>query len=401
MNFTIYTLIKDFSLVRKHLTALFADVTAEVLTDEENGRGETGNAIDILHLRFQDNSEIRFTINHDSDYINAQIPGMINFFSQAPCKNEDLKKSVLVQISVFNCVIGCVFDDGDDERINLIVHKLLRATDILNGLALFPNMSLVNGSGKLVLSIDGKTELDSYTPIGNSDVLESEAEESTADIDRRERSIAVLKKKKIPYLPKLKAAVLESEAIIRSADEIIQRLFAMYAVCVYCEVLGNQPKEQAMVYVNKIDAISGVNLQQYLTPEEKAVLAHDAPDQHMRAKFGWRYECCYILLWALGFEKKLCFPSQICDMSKMASIIWSVDDFSAFKKNAKMKSKTEILDAADLILRYHWACVDARIHQQKAPANLNGEVVFEWHYAMNWLLGANNRADWDDISPNT
>ena len=61
----------------------------------------------------------------------------------------------------------------------------------------------------------------------------------------------------------------------------------------------------------------------------------------------------------------------------------------------------EILDEADLTLRYDWACVDARIHGQKAPTGIDGGIVIERHYAFNWIIGANNGADWDHIQPNT
>jgi hypothetical protein len=36
----------------------------------------------------------------------------------------------------------------------------------------------------------------------------------------------------------------------------------------------------------------------------------------------------------------------------------------------------EILDQADLIYRYDWACVDARLKQQDAPENLNASLLW-------------------------
>ena len=68
--------------------------------------------------------------------------------------------------------------------------------------------------------------------------------------------------------------------------------------------------------------------------------------------------------------------------------------------NTKLKSKGTILDAADLILRYNWACVDARINNRPTPAGLDSGVVYEWHYALNWLQGYAG-ADWDDVSTDT
>ena len=54
----------------------------------------------------------------------------------------------------------------------------------------------------------------------------------------------------------------------------------------------------------------------------------------------------------------------------------------------------------DLIFRYDWACVDARIHGTKVEA-VNSEIVYEWHYALNWLVGAEGITDWDRVRTTT
>jgi hypothetical protein len=53
-----------------------------------------------------------------------------------------------------------------------------------------------------------------------------------------------------------------------------------------------------------------------------------------------------------------------------------------------------------LIYRYHWATTDARIKSQPAPVKLEGGVVQERHYVLNWLIGYLNQ-EWDDISTDT
>ncbi len=58
------------------------------------------------------------------------------------------------------------------------------------------------------------------------------------------------------------------------------------------------------------------------------------------------------------------------------------------------------LDQADVIYRYHWATTDARIKGQPSPAKLEGGVVQERHYVLNWLIGYMDQ-DWDDISTDT
>ena len=42
-----------------------------------------------------------------------------------------------------------------------------------------------------------------------------------------------------------------------------------------------------------------------------------------------------------------------------------------FLENSKMRSMEEILDEADLIYRYDWACVDARVNGKDAPSELD------------------------------
>ena len=71
-----------------------------------------------------------------------------------------------------------------------------------------------------------------------------------------------------------------------------------------------------------------------------------------------------------------------------------------FISSAKLRTPSEILDQADLIYRYHWAVVDARVNGKEPPAKLDPSVVMERHYALNWLIGYMNQ-EWDDVSTDT
>jgi hypothetical protein len=78
--------------------------------------------------------------------------------------------------------------------------------------------------------------------------------------------------------------------------------------------------------------------------------------------------------------------------------VTSCETFDAFMSKVKLREIEEILDQADLIYRYDWACVDARLKQQQAPANLNSSVVVERHGALNWLIQADSDWDYPDVS---
>ena len=92
-------------------------------------------------------------------------------------------------------------------------------------------------------------------------------------------------------------------------------------------------------------------------------------------------------MWAMGLVEELSFPSEICDCGFVMDT-FSGGDFSA---RVKLRDTDEILQALDLIYRYHWACVNARVHDTSS-AGLNEEVVMERRGGLEWLCckGAEN-----------
>jgi Domain of unknown function (DUF4272) len=113
----------------------------------------------------------------------------------------------------------------------------------------------------------------------------------------------------------------------------------------------------------------------------------------------WRYESLHVMLWALGFIDTLSYPDQICDVANDTKIIHDLSE-QQFRQKAKLRSKKEILDQADLILRLDWACVNARLKKEETPGNLDKGVVFERHHSLNWLINYMHQ-DWDDVTTDT
>ncbi|HZY36348.1 MAG TPA: DUF4272 domain-containing protein [Mucilaginibacter sp.] len=107
----------------------------------------------------------------------------------------------------------------------------------------------------------------------------------------------------------------------------------------------------------------------------------------------------HVLLWALGFVDSLAYPSQQCDVPADTKILEDLTE-AQFMQKAKLRSKKEILDQADLILRLDWACVNARVNKEPVPGKLDKGVVFERHYALNWLIRYLDQ-NWDDVSTDT
>ncbi|MCL2148652.1 MAG: DUF4272 domain-containing protein [Methanomassiliicoccaceae archaeon] len=391
---TVYTLIGKPERVKDRLTARFEEMAEGV----DSTAGE-GDGVERVVIRLRDGTEVVVHVNTGDGFIRQHIGGMQGFFARADCDNKELRQSVLRQIQVFNCVVGCSFEMNDDtDRTNYIVNTMFAVAGDINGIVLMPDMRLLCPDGSLLYSAEGKSDLTEYVPIGNADFIDGPVEESPADVARRERSIAALEEKGIPYLPQLPAA---KGAGLRQPEEIAQRLLAMFGVCVYCEArVGGETWEESQKYLRKIDRILG-GLDGRLTARERAFLAVKKPEQRDLANFGWRYECCHVLMWALGLRDGLGYPDRTCDVSGMGGVIWKLGSLAELMGRVRPRTEEEALDAADLILRYDWACVDARVNRLEAPAGLDDGVVVEWHHALNWLIGWGGGADWEDVKTHT
>ena len=105
----------------------------------------------------------------------------------------------------------------------------------------------------------------------------------------------------------------------------------------------------------------------FLSKKERAFIEARKVDESTSIQFSWRYECCAVMLWALGFMELNDFDS-ICDVAGMATIIRSFDSIEDMCKAANRRSDDELLDMHTRVLYYDWACVDARIHQKEWKA---------------------------------
>lgn len=386
---TLYASRQDVTIIPELINNLFETTPNEIIEDGEK----------LYEISLQDGSTMRFSIMANTNENVVQSNGMANFFSQAPLENENVKNAAIQQILLFNCIIGITFGINEDSnRTNYIVGQIYSLAQELGAFILYPDMHLYRADGKLLISIDGNTDFEEFYP--STQILDKDKEETPADIARKERSINILKEKGIPYAKHLKAAVLEDECNIPSKLEILYRLISVFAMCVRSEVYTcgeyDCPSEKADEIYSLLD--ERYHIEEWLSPEEQEYKNDSKPTMIQHNKFGWRYECCSVLLWALSLID-LKEPTEICDAAELGEIIWT-NDFDSLMEKAVLREKDELLDMQDLILRYNWACVDARINH-KELYQLNGEIIYEWHYAMNWLVGANNTTNWDEIKTHT
>lgn len=208
---------------------------------------------------------------------------------------------------------------------------------------------------------------------------------------RKAKSEEILKLKNIPFIEHLPAIVSDEDAKIRSKEEIVKRAIALQMVAVKSE--GTE--EEIMKKI-----ISDFKAEEFFTPIEKKFIEKENPTESEKVYFDWQYECYWVMLWVLSYVDTLDYPDHVCDVQKAVGIMKEAGNYENFIEKAKVREISEILDEADLIYRYDWACVNARVKGEEVPGKLNPEVVVERHRALNWLINYMDQ-NWDDIKPNT
>jgi hypothetical protein len=233
------------------------------------------------------------------------------------------------------------------------------------------------------------------TPAGDLAVRRQHIKQQETNVSaeaqvRKDRSIAILKADKVPFIEHLPLIETEAESTRRTTEQVATRAMALCIVAVKGEGLEQE-------IIDKL--VEDYKLATAFTPKEKEFINNPNPTQHDRVQFAWRYECYWVMLWALGYIDELERPDKICDVKRAVSFLRE-NGRDGFLKKANLRPQSEILDAADLIYRYHWAVVDARVNNREAPAALDGGIVMERHHALNWLMGYMDQ-EWDDVSTDT
>jgi len=223
-------------------------------------------------------------------------------------------------------------------------------------------------------------------------IMELEAKAPSIEaIERKNRSIAILKQNSIPTIEHLPVIEDSKTSNIQSKRKIVERVIG----CTIAAAAGETgDQELAKKLINDFSAKA------WLTPGELVFIHKRIESQQERIQFSWRYERVWVLLWSLGYIESLDYPPSICNVQILVGHIKgkTVDELVA---SAKMRSSNEILNEADFIYRLHWAITEERVNKSfKLPKSIERGVVLERHAALNWLIGYMNQS-WDEITTDT
>ena len=211
-------------------------------------------------------------------------------------------------------------------------------------------------------------------------------------LERRAKSEAFCVSKQIPVYKNPNSLFVDPEekVTIRTQDEVVDRAFALCYIGLKSEGLEQK-------HLDQMD--KDFSIMAKLTANEREYATATQPTEQQKTDANWRYESLHVLLWALGYIDSLSYPDQMCNVADDVKIIYELKEQN-FRQKAKLRTKKEILDQADLILRLDWACVSARVKNEPAPSGLNSSVVYERHYSLNWLISFMNQ-EWDKVTTDT
>jgi hypothetical protein len=206
--------------------------------------------------------------------------------------------------------------------------------------------------------------------------------------ERKKRSEQRLRELGLPIFEFLPTTIADEEALLRTAGQTVRR-----ALCLLCVALRGQGLPGDVVWARVCEQ----GLEKHLSSEESAFLRDPSPSSPELMSHSWRCESVWILLWTLGFVEELGNATQMCDLG----VVWPHLKGKSVQQiidSCCRRPTSEILDLADQIYRMHWVIRDAKKSSQQV--NANGDIIMEWHHAINWLV-FHRYQDWDEVSTDT
>lgn len=401
-NCTIYSHELDFdqvvSIVQKHLPKAKIDVSD---SEEQKSltatlKGGLFGKTKKLTLNCRQRLHPSYTLKEVECPLTQNLAGMVNYIQSLPAENEDIRNKLVYKVMAANYEMPFMVEPELTEEYQAILQEIIQRLDSF--VFASPNKTFkasttqhfLDKNLKLILDTEGKCGIADLEVNVNAKYYDQPAQETTEDQrQRQQKSEAFLEQHQVKVNQKLPCIVSIEEVELRPTPALLDRVYALLIVAAKGEGVEQEQLEK-VISEKMIHSFS---------PQETAVLENDSLTDQEKAYATWRYEGLYTLLWALGIMDELKYPNEICDVSAVVSKIFQPSR-EEFENSIQRRTKEEILDELDKIYRMNWACVDARIKGEQVTGGIEPGVVYERHYALNWLTQYQNQ-DWDDVQTNT
>ncbi len=207
-------------------------------------------------------------------------------------------------------------------------------------------------------------------------------------------SIKELKENNVPYIETMGLALRFGDLNLRSIEEIAHRAIALLGVAAFSEIIlaDDTSNDIALEPLYYLEDVYSNN--KYMTRKEVEYIKTMNEKESMQ--FIWRYESCATLFWVLGLFD---LPNvvDICDVVALTKLVQSYENFDDLIKSVKLRSVNEIFQMQDKTMRYRWACIECELKNKPLP-NVDSSLMYERHYALNWVLTTYFGDEWDKIN---
>ena len=273
------------------------------------------------------------------------------------------------------------------------------------------DMRLVRSDGTLLWDAEGKTELgeaekqnepeaktERDAPSSKEAPADGAASESSKPKSRAERSLELIASHGIQPDVTYSVEIDENRVFPRSIKETAERISALTVTALVAQAYtaknSASPASWSAALVNRYETLYSVK--RSFTLKESAYLRDPGANRH--SLFVLKAEAAAILMWALGYMD-IGWPDKQADLGEISGIL-KINDINLLCTKAKARDKEELLDMYDLTVRLHALCVRTGFKELK-QTGLDPDIIYERHYALNWLLGIGGFTAWDNIIPST
>ncbi|MFK8056304.1 MAG: DUF4272 domain-containing protein [Saprospiraceae bacterium] len=348
-----------------------------------------------LRLNWRERETPSYKLDEVNCGLTQNLSGMVNFISNLPAQNKDVQGKFLHKVMSMNCEIPFIAEPAISKEFEAVLKQIVFELD--GFVFAQPNSVFKKSTGdhfldknlNLIQDTAGNCEVNDIEINADAKYLDGSDIYNEDQLTRKARSESKLAEKDIKVNINLPCLPSSVETTLRAKNEIIDRIYALLIIAAKGEGISSEQLAKP---------IEDKGIKSF-SPKEHDVLHNTELTDETKAYATWRYESLYTLMWAVGKYPSLKEPTELCDVQDIVSKILHPDR-SDFEADCIVRTPDEILDELDAIYRTNWACVDARIKGQHVGGEMNPSIIYERHFALNWLTCYHNQ-DWDNVQTNT
>lgn len=206
---------------------------------------------------------------------------------------------------------------------------------------------------------------------------------------RKSASEARIQSLDIPINEALPPRAADSDIQLRSPEEVLQRMIALWSVVGSAMMPGNRHFHRYIV-ANRY--------QTWLSEREMRFLLKEKPGESQRIQYSWQLEPLYFIGWCAGLIERIEIPKGPSSLKDIVDLFpKDIAPPDRLKAAIRMRSTAEIMDQVDLVYRLDWGLRNSAPTSGDTPPAVNAGVIQEWHRAANWMIRHKGQDNWDHI----